>query len=82
MNATTGAIIWSTATGGRIESSPVVGNNAVYVGSYDNKLYAFNISTGAIIWSAATGNSIRMSSPLLYTFSGLVVHPGVSGDQQ
>jgi outer membrane protein assembly factor BamB len=37
---------------------------------------------GAVIWSAATGNSIRMFSPLLYTFSGVVVHPGVSGDQQ
>jgi eukaryotic-like serine/threonine-protein kinase len=81
-NASTGAKIWSAATGDRVMSSPVVGKNAVYVGSYDNSIYAFDITTGAKIWSTATGGSIRMSSPVVLTFEGNVLHPGVSGDQQ
>ncbi len=34
---------WVAATGGPINSSPVVVNGMVYAGSYDGKLYAFSL---------------------------------------
>ncbi len=38
---------WAALTGGIIYSSPAVANGVVYVGSEDDKLYAFNAVTGA-----------------------------------
>ena len=52
---------WSEATGNQINSSPAVGNGVVYVGSFDNNLYAFKASSGALLWSAATGKVIYSS---------------------
>jgi hypothetical protein len=51
-------VLWLGATGNAIFSSPAVSNGVVYVGSDDDKLYAFNATTGAKLWSATTGNSI------------------------
>jgi hypothetical protein len=33
--------LWTAATGDMTEFSPAVANGVVYVGSFDNKLYAF-----------------------------------------
>jgi outer membrane protein assembly factor BamB len=41
LNATTGAFIWSYKTGNGVFSSPAVAGGVVYVGSNDNKVYAF-----------------------------------------
>jgi outer membrane protein assembly factor BamB len=49
LNASTGAKLWSYATGGAVNSSPAVANGVVYFGS-DN-IYALNASTGAKLWS-------------------------------
>jgi outer membrane protein assembly factor BamB len=38
-----------------------VANGVVYVGSYDNKVYALNARTGAKLWSYATGSSVYSS---------------------
>jgi outer membrane protein assembly factor BamB len=47
----TGAIKWTYATGDVILSSPAVGSDGtIYVGSADNKLYAFK-PNGNILWS-------------------------------
>src|SRR5207244_10623492 len=54
---------WSAATGAQIESSPVVADGVVYIGSRDSKLYAFKAMTGALLWSAPTGGEIQVSSP-------------------
>jgi outer membrane protein assembly factor BamB len=62
LNASTGAKLWSFATGGQVFSSPAVVNGVVYFGSGDNNVYALNASTGAKLWSFATGNSV-ISSP-------------------
>ncbi len=56
--------IWSSYTGGAIESSLAVGNGHIYVGSGDGQLYALNAEDGAVEWSFPTGGSIK-SSPLL-----------------
>jgi outer membrane protein assembly factor BamB len=46
-----------------ISSSPVIGPDAtVYVGSWDNNLYAIDPLTGVEIWHFETGNLI-FSSP-------------------
>jgi outer membrane protein assembly factor BamB len=55
-------IAWSATTGSFIvQSSPAVANGVVYVGSYDDKLYAYNATTGALLWSATTGNAVHGS---------------------
>ena len=39
-------------------SSPAVANGVVYVGSYDNNVYALNASTGALLWQYTTGQEV------------------------
>jgi outer membrane protein assembly factor BamB len=65
------APLWTAATGGPVISSPAVANGVVYVGSNDNKLYAFDArgTTGctgspkvcAPLWTATTGDDVRSS---------------------
>jgi outer membrane protein assembly factor BamB len=64
MNAATGVVLWKTATGGGIYSSPAFANGVVYIGSLDGKIYALNGTTGAILWSYATGGPVY-SSPII-----------------
>ena len=52
---------WSYATGSDVYSSPAVANGVVYVGSYDDKVYALNASTGALLWSYSTGSYVTSS---------------------
>jgi outer membrane protein assembly factor BamB len=62
LNASTGAKLWSSTIGMRLESSPAVVNGVVYVGSDDDNVYALNASTGARGWSYTTGSGL-LSSP-------------------
>jgi outer membrane protein assembly factor BamB len=50
---------WRYPTGDYVLSSPAVVNGVVYVGSFDNKVYALNATTGALKWSYTTGGGIR-----------------------
>jgi outer membrane protein assembly factor BamB len=43
LDASTGAVDWSTTTGNAVFSSPAVANGVVYVGSFDQKVYAFGL---------------------------------------
>ena len=67
LNASTGTLMWSSATRGPVYSSPAVVNGVVYVGSCDGNVYALNASTGAKLWSYATpiaeGQSCVISAP-------------------
>lgn len=58
LDAKTGTVIWSYATGDIVYSTPTVANGIVYIGSNDNKVYALNASTGVLIWKYATGNRV------------------------
>jgi len=60
LNASTGALIWSYATGGSA-STAAVANGVVYVGSNSGTMYALNASTGALMWSFTTGSYIESS---------------------
>jgi outer membrane protein assembly factor BamB len=47
VNAATGALLWRYATGGVVDySSPAVSNGAVFIGSFDGNVYAFDLSSG------------------------------------
>jgi serine/threonine-protein kinase len=46
LDAVTGRVRWTHATGGFVESSPVVAGGTVYVGSDDHRVYALNAATG------------------------------------
>src|SRR5665647_1903004 len=37
--------LWKFNTGGQM-GSPTISNGVIYVGSYDNRIYAFNAATG------------------------------------
>ena len=50
LNASTGALLWSSAYGGAIASSPAVANGLVYVGLFNGGLHALDASTGAKVW--------------------------------
>jgi outer membrane protein assembly factor BamB len=62
---------WTGITGGSVDSSPAVVNGVLYVGSDDNKLYAFDANgthncSGtpkrcAPLWTAATRGAVRSS---------------------
>ncbi len=60
--------IWITKTSGRVNSSPFVTSQVVYVGSDDGNLYALNIINGGVKWKFTTGGPI-LSSPLAYSGS-------------
>ena len=47
----------------RGDSSPAVANGVVYVGSYDNNVYALNATTGAQVWSFTTGSKCTPPPP-------------------
>ncbi len=53
--------IWSFPTAEGIFSSPAVVNGVVYVGSYDDNLYALDASTGEKLWSFNTGDWVYAS---------------------
>jgi uncharacterized repeat protein (TIGR01451 family) len=61
LNASTGAVLWTFATGNTVDSSPAVANGVVYIGSDDNNVYALNASTGAKLWSYTTGGGVQSS---------------------
>ena len=62
LNASTGAQLWSFATGSSLLASPAVANGVVYVEQYGgSNLYALNASTGAQLWSYNIGSSVVLA---------------------
>jgi outer membrane protein assembly factor BamB/tRNA A-37 threonylcarbamoyl transferase component Bud32 len=56
MSAT--GLLWQFQTGDEVRSSPAVHNGAVFIGSYDNKLYALEARTGRQQWAFTTEGGI------------------------
>ena len=54
--------LWTYQTKHQIKSSPVVFEGMIFIGSYDNYLYALNATTGQLIWKYETGGDV-FSSP-------------------
>lgn len=49
---------WRFTTEEEVRSTPVVANGVVYVGSYDNNLYAIQAQSGQMIWKFPTEGGI------------------------
>jgi outer membrane protein assembly factor BamB len=58
LNAQTGKTVWR-ATIGATESSPLVVNGVVYVGSRNDKVYALDARTGRARWTYTTGGEVK-----------------------
>lgn len=74
-DASTGGFQWRTSIGegsDPFDSSPVVADSTVYVGSSDGNVYALDASTGAVLWKHATGGAVE-SSPAV---AGGIVYVG------
>jgi outer membrane protein assembly factor BamB len=54
----TGAKVWSFATGGETDSSPAVIDGRVYVGSEDGYVYCLDASAGTQVWKYLVGASV------------------------
>lgn len=57
--------IWRFACEDEVRSTPAVEGGTVYVGVYDNNLYAINAEDGKFLWKYATDGGIG-SSPCVY----------------
>jgi outer membrane protein assembly factor BamB/tRNA A-37 threonylcarbamoyl transferase component Bud32 len=57
--------IWRFACEDEVRSSPTVQDNTLFIGAYDNNLYALNAETGAFVWKYPTDGGIA-STPCLH----------------
>jgi outer membrane protein assembly factor BamB len=58
LDRATGRVVWRAKTGRKVDSSPLVVGNTVYVGSDDRKFYAFDASSGAKLWEYRTAGRV------------------------
>jgi outer membrane protein assembly factor BamB len=65
VDASTGAERWRVGTGGYVYGSPAIADGTVYIGSYDNNLYALDLQTGARRWSFDVGARISGSATVV-----------------
>ncbi len=56
--AESGSRTWTTPTGDKVWSTPVVANGIAYFGSMDHTLYAVRVATGAIVWQFEAGGAV------------------------
>ena len=56
LDAATGALRWSFATGDVVHATPALADGLVYIGSWDRNLYALDAATGRERWRYTTGN--------------------------
>jgi outer membrane protein assembly factor BamB len=54
-----GHVLWEFKTGGRVLSSPVVADGAVYVGSDDHFVYAIDAAKGSALWKFKTAADVN-----------------------
>lgn len=54
-----GEILWSFQSDGAIWGSPSIGNNTIYIGSDDRRLYAIEAHSGRLKWKYETGGLVR-----------------------
>ena len=74
LDAATGTLKWSFATGDVVHAAPALANNIVYIGSWDRNLYAIDAETGKEKWRYTTGNDTTS-----YNQIGLASSPAVAG---
>ena len=65
MNVANGAQIWNYTTGNVIDSSAVVVDGVIYIGSWDSNVYGFNATSGAKLWNYPTGGAVVSSAAVV-----------------
>ena len=55
LDAATGALQWSYATGDVVHASPTIAGNTVFIGSWDGVFYALDATTGQLKWRYQAG---------------------------
>ncbi len=55
---------WSFQTGGAVQSSPVLVEGVIYIGSMDGYVYALNAATGNEIWKYNTSSKVSASATI------------------
>ncbi len=65
LDTETGEIVWVDESGGFWDSSPVVVDSTVYIGSQDGSVYAFDALTGSVVWEASGYDYIE-STPAVH----------------
>jgi len=58
---TAGKGVYTFATNARVESSPAIAGDRVFVGSNDGRLYVLNLTTGAKLWEFNAGAPLSAS---------------------
>jgi outer membrane protein assembly factor BamB len=56
LDAATGALKWTFATGDVVHASPAIADGTVYIGSWDRNVYAIDAASGREKWRYTTGN--------------------------
>ena len=59
-----GALKWEFETRSRVDSSPALAGDVIWVGSMDGHLYALNHADGSLLWKFAIGGRI-VASPAI-----------------
>jgi len=57
----TGTEVWTFATQARVESSPAIADERVFVGSNDGRFYVLSLSNGAKVWEFNAGAPLSAS---------------------
>jgi outer membrane protein assembly factor BamB len=53
LDESTGRIVWSYQTGGKVKAGVALSGGRIFVGSYDGHVYALSEKTGKLIWRAS-----------------------------
>ena len=61
LDARTGKARWTFETKDRVDASPVIVGQRVFVGSLDGSLYALDLAGGRQLWHLDTGSPILAS---------------------
>jgi outer membrane protein assembly factor BamB len=64
LEADTGKPLWTFATKGRVDSSPVIAGGRVHIGSADGRVYALDLVTGKAVLEFDAGGPITASPAL------------------
>jgi outer membrane protein assembly factor BamB len=56
-----GKMAWTFATRARVESSPAIAGDRVFVGSNDGRFYVLSLSNGAKLWEFEAGAPLSAS---------------------
>ena len=73
LDAATGVLQWSFATGDVVHASPTIANNTIYIGSWDSYFYAIDAESGQEKWRFKAGEDPAIHNQVGFQSSAAVV---------